>query len=66
MPSARRRAAAARFPAIALPAVGLSAELPAAAVVAVPTRTVDDAVALAGSLPPSAAGVDLDALLARE
>ena len=66
MPPARRRAAAARFPAIALPAVGLADDLPAAAVVAVPTRTADGAVALAGSLPAAASAVDVEALLARE
>ncbi|CAN5258308.1 hypothetical protein BH24ACT10_BH24ACT10_04880 [soil metagenome] len=67
MPPARRRAAGARFPAIALPAVGLAADLPAAcAAVAVPVRTVDGAVAPAGVLPGAAAAVDLEALLERE
>ena len=66
MPPARRRAAAARFPEIALPAVGLAADLPAAAVVAVPTRTADSGVVLAGSLPAAASAVDVQALLERE
>ena len=57
MPPARRT----RFPAVALPQVGLAAGVPEAAVVAVPTRSVDGAAELAGETP-----VDTTGLLERE
>ena len=53
------------FPALPLPGLVLADELPAAAVVAVPTAPDGESVRLAGELP---AGLELDgpALLARE
>jgi leucyl aminopeptidase len=61
VPSARRRAAAARFPAVALPTVVLAAQLPEAAVLALPTVAEDGSARLAGTAP-----VDVTGLLERE
>jgi leucyl aminopeptidase len=63
VPPARRRSAAARFPEAALPSIVLAAEVPEAAVLAVPLLPVEqDGVARpAGSVP-----VDLTGLLERE
>ena len=61
MPPARRRSAGARFPAAALPVVSLSATLPQAAVVAVPTAAGDGSARLVGEAP-----TDVTGLLERE
>ncbi|MEX2290657.1 MAG: leucyl aminopeptidase [Mycobacteriales bacterium] len=79
MPPARRRAAADRFPATGLPQVVLAADVPDAAVLALPTVAQDGAARLAGATPahleklpgadtlPDAADLpDLAGLLERE
>ena len=53
MPPARRT----RFPAVALPQVGLAAGVPEAAVVAVPTRSAEGTAELAGEPPVDTAGL---------
>ena len=53
MPPARST----RFPAVALPQVGLAADVPEAAVVAVPTTAVHGAARLAGEPPVDTAGL---------
>jgi leucyl aminopeptidase len=69
MPPARRRAAAARFPAVALPQVVLAEGLPEAAAVALPTAPADGDAGAGGGvrlLGAAPGGVDAEAVLARE